>query len=47
MALSSDRDSATHLLKADDTVMDDVFGDDGLHLNDKAAASGQWRSIRS
>ena len=28
-------DVATPLLKADGTVMDDVFVDDGLHLNDK------------
>ena len=28
-------DVATPLLKADGTVMDDVFIDDGLHLNDK------------
>ena len=28
-------DVATPFLKADGTVMDDVFVDDGLHLNDK------------
>ena len=28
-------DVATPLLKVDGTVMDDVFVDDGLHLNDK------------
>ena len=28
-------DVATPLLKANGTVMDDVFVDDGLHLNDK------------
>ena len=39
IAASDDRlhfiDVATPLLKADGTVMDDVFVDDGLHLNDK------------
>ena len=39
IAASDDRvhfiDVATPFLKADGTVMDDVFVDDGLHLNDK------------
>ena len=39
VAASDDRlhfiDVATPFLKADGTVMDDVFVDDGLHLNDK------------
>ena len=39
IAASDDRlhfiDVATPFLKGDGTVMDDVFVDDGLHLNDK------------
>jgi lysophospholipase L1-like esterase len=31
-------DVATPFLKSDGTVMDDVFVDDGLHLNDKGNA---------
>ena len=42
IAASDDRlyhiDVATPFLKADGTVMDDVFVDDGLHLNDKGNA---------